>query len=69
METDHAELAKNRAYAKFDIATFGTGSFYIADALFRRIRGVKTVVTGYAGGGEFGELYAQDTCWPNEIEN
>lgn len=31
-------------------ATFAGGCFWCADAVFRMIRGVKSVVTGYAGG-------------------
>ena len=32
------------------VATFGGGCFWCLDAVYRRLRGVKSVVSGYAGG-------------------
>jgi peptide-methionine (S)-S-oxide reductase len=37
--TDHAETA-----------TFGSGCFWCTEAIFQRIKGVKTVISGYSGG-------------------
>jgi peptide-methionine (S)-S-oxide reductase len=46
------EAKGDRAYAGYDVATFGAGCFYIVEAVFMRIRGVKAVISGYAGGGK-----------------
>jgi hypothetical protein len=50
LEMEFLAQTGRKAFPKFEVATFGVGSFYVADALFRRLRGVKTVITGYAGG-------------------
>lgn len=34
----------------WETATFGGGCFWCLDAVFRQLKGVKTVVSGYAGG-------------------
>lgn len=44
-----------------NIATFGGGCFWCFDALFRRIKGVNTVVSGYAGGHTKNPSY-QEVC-------
>lgn len=36
--------------AKLDTATFGEGCFWCSEAVFQRLRGVKSVVSGYSGG-------------------
>ncbi len=36
--------------AKLDTATFGTGCFWCSEAIFERVKGVKTAVAGYSGG-------------------
>ena len=33
-----------------EFATFGGGSFWCTDAIFRRVKGVKNCISGYAGG-------------------
>jgi methionine-S-sulfoxide reductase len=38
------------ADAKLDVATFGSGCFWCTEAVFERLKGVKSVVSGYSGG-------------------
>lgn len=46
--------------AKFiDTATFGTGCFWCTEALFERLKGVKSVTSGYAGGHIKNPTYEQ----------
>ncbi len=35
---------------KFQLATFGSGCFWCSEAIFERVKGVVSVVSGYAGG-------------------
>lgn len=44
-----------------NIATFGGGCFWCLDALFRRIKGVDTVTSGFAGGHTKNPTY-QEVC-------
>jgi peptide-methionine (S)-S-oxide reductase len=39
-----------KAPAKLEKATFATGCFWCGEAVFERLRGVKSVVSGYSGG-------------------
>jgi peptide-methionine (S)-S-oxide reductase len=49
--TDSDSTAKPEvAKPKIEKATFGSGCFWCGEAVFERIKGVKTVVSGYAGG-------------------
>ncbi|MHB1688414.1 MAG: peptide-methionine (S)-S-oxide reductase MsrA [Ignavibacteriaceae bacterium] len=36
--------------AQLDTATFGSGCFWCTEAIFERLKGVKSVVSGYSGG-------------------
>lgn len=36
--------------SKLQTATFGSGCFWCSEAIFERVKGVKSVVSGYAGG-------------------
>jgi peptide-methionine (S)-S-oxide reductase len=45
--------------AKMDTATFGQGCFWCAEAIFERVEGVKSVVSGYAGGNVVNPSYEQ----------
>ena len=36
---------------KLETATFAMGCFWCSEAIFRRLRGVESVVSGYSGGG------------------
>jgi peptide-methionine (S)-S-oxide reductase len=42
-----------------DIATFGGGCFWCLDGAFRQLRGVESVVSGYAGGRRPNPTYEQ----------
>ena len=39
-------------------ATFGAGCFWCVEAVFERVKGVKSAVSGYAGGSETNPTYA-----------
>jgi peptide-methionine (S)-S-oxide reductase len=47
------------APAKLQTATFGGGCFWCAEAVFQRIPGVKSVVSGFAGGTTIDPTYEQ----------
>ncbi len=52
-ETKNQGKSKNKAAAKvkkLEKATFGGGCFWCMEAVFERVKGVKSVVSGYAGG-------------------
>jgi peptide-methionine (S)-S-oxide reductase len=49
------------ASPKLEIATFGGGCFWCAEAVFQRIPGVKSVVSGFAGGTTPNPSY-EDVC-------
>lgn len=42
-------------------ATFGCGSFWLTDAIFRRINGIEEIICGYAGGDTKDPTY-NDIC-------
>lgn len=42
-----------------EVATFGAGCFWCVDTLFRELRGVTSVVSGYAGGKMANPTYEQ----------
>ncbi len=46
---------------KLEKATFGTGCFWCSEAVFKRLPGVKSVVSGYAGGTIANPTY-EDVC-------
>jgi peptide-methionine (S)-S-oxide reductase len=45
--------------AKLETATFGEGCFWCCEAVFQRLRGVKSVVSGYSGGNVDKPTYEQ----------
>ena len=52
-ETKDQGKSKNKAAAKvkkIEKATFGGGCFWCMEAVFERVKGVRSVVSGYAGG-------------------
>ena len=44
---------------EFGLATFGSGCFWCTEAIFRRLEGVKSVVSGYSGGHVKNPSYEQ----------
>ncbi len=47
------------AAGKLETATFGEGCFWCCEAVFQRLRGVKSVVSGYSGGNVDKPTYEQ----------
>jgi peptide-methionine (S)-S-oxide reductase len=47
--------------AKLDTATFGSGCFWCTEAIFERLNGVHSVVSGYAGGFKDNPTY-EEVC-------
>jgi methionine-S-sulfoxide reductase len=45
-----AETQESESPARLEEATFGSGCFWCAEAVFQQIKGVKSVVSGYSGG-------------------
>jgi peptide-methionine (S)-S-oxide reductase len=45
--------------AQFEKATFGTGCFWCSEAVFKRLEGVNSVVSGYSGGTVRNPTYEQ----------
>ncbi len=45
--------------AKLDTATFASGCFWCSEAVFERVQGVKSVVSGYSGGTQPNPTYQQ----------
>jgi peptide-methionine (S)-S-oxide reductase len=41
---------KNNMEERFELATFGGGCFWCVEAIFERVEGVQSVVSGYSGG-------------------
>ena len=44
---------------KLELATFGGGCFWCTEAIFKRIKGVKSVTSGYSGGSIDSPTYEQ----------
>lgn len=52
---------KNESSEKLATATFGEGCFWCSEAVFQRLKGVKSVVSGYSGGTVENPSY-EDVC-------
>jgi peptide-methionine (S)-S-oxide reductase len=50
---------KSNNSAKLETATFGEGCFWCSEAVYQRLRGVKSVVSGYSGGNVDKPTYEQ----------
>jgi peptide-methionine (S)-S-oxide reductase len=57
----NAQPATTNAPATLQTATFGGGCFWCAEAVFQRIPGVKSVVSGFAGGTTANPSY-EEVC-------
>jgi peptide-methionine (S)-S-oxide reductase len=57
----NAQSGPTNATAKLETATFGGGCFWCAEAVFQRIPGVKSVVSGFAGGATVNPSY-EEVC-------
>ena len=55
----NAQSASTNASTNLQIATFGGGCFWCAEAVFQRIPGVKSVASGFAGGKTPNPSYEQ----------
>lgn len=47
--------------SKIQLATFGSGCFWCSEAIFERVKGVVSVVSGYSGGKKDNPTY-EDVC-------
>jgi methionine-S-sulfoxide reductase len=54
-------MKKNSENKKFEIAVFGGGCFWCLEAVFVKLKGVKSVVSGYAGGAKESPTY-EEVC-------
>jgi peptide-methionine (S)-S-oxide reductase len=63
LETNNTKTEKNMAdiNANLDTATFGAGCFWCIEAVFQRLEGVDTVISGYTGGQTLNPTY-KDIC-------
>lgn len=55
----NATSATSNPSDKLETATFGEGCFWCSEAVFQRLRGVKSVVSGYSGGNVEKPSYEQ----------
>ena len=51
--------AEDNKVSKFETATFGGGCFWCLEAVYEELNGVKTVVSGYAGGASKNPTYKE----------
>lgn len=60
-QTQVAENKSMSTKANLEIATLGGGCFWCVEAVFQRIKGVESVVSGYTGGTKANPTY-EDIC-------
>jgi len=53
--------AENNEISDFEFATFGAGCFWCVEAVFERVMGVESVISGYAGGNVKNPTYREVT--------
>src|SRR5215831_13663098 len=58
-EPNSAGASKPTTSSKLETATFGEGCFWCSEAVYQRLRGVKSVVSGYSGGNVDKPTYEQ----------
>lgn len=51
------KINMNEQNSKLETATFGSGCFWCTEAIFERVKGVETVVSGYSGGTVINPTY------------
>jgi peptide-methionine (S)-S-oxide reductase len=59
LSESNQSIGKTMSAGKIDTATFGAGCFWCVEAVFQRLDGVETVVSGYAGGKVANPTYEQ----------
>ncbi len=59
-----AKKMNKQEEAKLDTTTFGTGCFWCSEAIFERVKGVKSAVAGYSGGTVENPTY-KEVCTGN----
>jgi len=60
-QSNQDDKAKENAKTEYKTATFGNGCFWCTEAVFQRLKGVKSVVSGYMGGQTKNPTY-QEIC-------
>ena len=60
-QTNGKNKMENESNANLEKATFGEGCFWCSEAIFKRVKGVKSVVVGYAGGTDANPSY-EEVC-------
>jgi methionine-S-sulfoxide reductase len=58
---ENREKMKNMNEQKTELATFAGGCFWCTEAIFERVRGVQSVVSGYSGGHVINPSYKEVT--------
>ena len=58
-------LENNSSDNNAEIATLANGCFWCSEAVFQRLKGVKSVLPGYAGGTVKNPSYNQVCTWKN----
>lgn len=48
--------------AKLELATFGGGCFWCTEAVFKEVKGVENIVSGYSGGNAPGKPTYREVC-------
>lgn len=46
------DMNKTNSISNFETATFGSGCFWCTEAIFTRVKGVNSAISGYSGGTE-----------------